>query len=111
MGVLVVEFVLGNVVVPASRTETTLRVAASLEWVVLVVLLVWWVSRIEHSRWWDIGIGSFQVRHLWVGAAWFVAATGVSAGAGLDAPGSAVACRSATGTRRLARPALAALKT
>lgn len=89
LGVLVVEFALRNVLVPATATEAGVRLAVSLEWVLLAALLVWWVPRIEHGSWADIGFGPFRARYVWVGAGWFVAATVVSAGvgAGLNAVG------------------------
>jgi hypothetical protein len=86
LGVLGVELVLRNVLVPAAATEATVRLAVGVEWVMLAALLAWLVPRIEHGTWHDIGISTFQPRHLWVGAVWFVAASLVSAGVGWASP-------------------------
>ncbi|MBE0411244.1 MAG: CPBP family intramembrane metalloprotease [Anaerolineales bacterium] len=79
VGVLFIEYLLRNVLVPLVPTETTIRVAIGVEWALLVVLLLLWVPRVERSTCTTVGIGRWRSRDLYLGAGWFFVATIVSA--------------------------------
>jgi membrane protease YdiL (CAAX protease family) len=87
--VLAVEYVLRDRLVPGLGGESTIRVAIGVEWLLVAALVLFWVPRVERSTWRAIGIGAWRHRYLWLGAAWFLAATVASAvvGAALGAVG------------------------
>lgn len=82
-GVLAVDYLLRNLLVPAVPTETMIRVAIGIEWALLAGLLVFWIPRVERDTWLSVGIGRWSPRYLFIGVGWFVVTTVVSALAGM----------------------------
>jgi hypothetical protein len=73
------EYLLRTVLLPVASTASAIHLAIGIEWGLTATLLLFWVPRVERSRWAAIGLGPWRSRYLWLGAVWFLAATVVSA--------------------------------
>ena len=77
-GIVVVlgsEFLLRNVFLPSQANEIHVRNAILVEWLVLLLLLLFWIPKIEKKSLQSIGFGKFKWRYLWMGILVFVLAT------------------------------------
>lgn len=69
------EFLIRTVYLPIDSNETHIRIALILEWVVLILLLFFWIPKVERQSPDSIGIGKFKWRYLWLGFLGFLLAT------------------------------------
>jgi membrane protease YdiL (CAAX protease family) len=69
------EFLLRNVFLPSQANEIHVRNAILVEWLVLILLLLFWIPKIEKKSLQSIGFGKIKWRHLWMGILVFVLAT------------------------------------
>lgn len=56
-----------DVFLPQQARDVHIAIAVALEWLVLLMLLAFWIPRIEGRRFDSIGIGRFKWRDLWMG--------------------------------------------
>jgi len=61
------DFVLRDVLLPEHATDIHIAMAVLVEWSILLVLLSFWIPKIEDNRLASIGFGKFRWRYLWVG--------------------------------------------
>ena len=77
-GIIVVlgsEFLIRNIFLPKQSNEIHVRNAIIIEWLILILLLAYWIPRVEKKSLESIGFGKFKRRHLWVGLLVFFLAT------------------------------------
>jgi uncharacterized protein len=65
--VLVSEFALRDVLLSGRAGDQAIGISLSAEWLVLLVLLAFWLPRIEHEGRASIGVGTFRWRYIWMG--------------------------------------------
>jgi membrane protease YdiL (CAAX protease family) len=78
LGVLAIlgsEFLLRNVLLPKQANSLHVGAALIVEWLVLVVLLAFWIPRMEGLSLASIGWGRFKWRHVWLGLLAYLLAT------------------------------------
>jgi membrane protease YdiL (CAAX protease family) len=67
--VLGVEYVLRNVLIPSDPAEASILVCLTVEWLIAIGLLAYWIPRVEGEDLASVGIGRFRWRYLGVGTA------------------------------------------
>lgn len=78
VGILVVlgsEYLLRNILFPANANEIHVRNAMVLEWLVFLLLVLYWVPRVEKKSLDSLGLGKIRGRHIGMGALVFALAT------------------------------------
>jgi membrane protease YdiL (CAAX protease family) len=71
--ILVSEFILRNVFLPEHARDIHIGIAVLVEWLVLLILLAFWIPKIEGNKFGSIGFGKFKWRYLWKGVlAYFI---------------------------------------
>jgi len=71
--VLGIEFMLRDVFLPGNPSDVYIGMALVVEWLVLLILLAYWVPKVEGNNLGSVGFGSLKWRHLWVGVlAYFI---------------------------------------
>jgi len=61
------EFILRDVFLPKYARNVHIGMAVLVEWLILLILLVFWIPRIEGSNLESIGFGKFRRKYLWEG--------------------------------------------
>jgi len=61
------EFLLRDVFLPDNPRDVDIAVAVLVEWVILLILLAFWLPKIEDNKLGSIGFGKFKWRYLWMG--------------------------------------------
>lgn len=61
------EFILRDVFLPQNARGVHIGIILLAEWLILLILLAFWIPRIESSKWESIGFGKFKWRYLWMG--------------------------------------------
>jgi len=61
------EFILRDVFLPEHARDVHIGIAVVAEWLILLILLTFWVPKIEGNKLGSIGFGKFKWRYLWVG--------------------------------------------
>jgi len=61
------DFILRDVLLPENAKDIDIGVVVLVEWAILLVLLAFWIPKIEGNKPESIGFGKFKWRHLWVG--------------------------------------------
>jgi len=61
------EFILRDVFLPQQARDVHIGIAVAVEWLVLLILLAFWIPRIEGNKLGSIGLGKFKWRYLWMG--------------------------------------------
>ena len=61
------EFILRDVFLPAHARNIHIGMAVLVEWLVLLILLAFWIPKIEGNKLASIGFGKFKWRYLWIG--------------------------------------------
>jgi len=59
------EFILRDVFLPKYARNIHIGMAVLVEWLILLILLVFWIPRIEGSNLESIGFGKFRRKYLW----------------------------------------------
>jgi membrane protease YdiL (CAAX protease family) len=65
--VLVSDFILRNVTLPTYPSDIDIGIALGVEWLILLVLLTFWIPKVENNKLESIGFGKFKRRYLWKG--------------------------------------------
>ncbi len=60
------EFILRDVFLPEPARNIHIEMAVLVEWVILLVLLGFWIPKIEGNKLGSIGFGKFKWRYLWM---------------------------------------------
>jgi len=89
LAILASEFLLRNVFLPMPFSPRQVALIAVLEWLVLLLLVEFWLPKMEGQTLESLGWGKWQWRYLWLGAGGFVLAFIASAllGWALEAAG------------------------
>ena len=61
------EFILRDVFLPAHARNIHIGMAVLAEWLILLILLSFWIPKIEGNKLGSIGFGKFKWKHLWMG--------------------------------------------
>jgi len=61
------EFILRDVLLPEQPSDLYIGTALAIEWLVLLMLLAYWVPKVEGNNLGSIGFGNLKWRHLWIG--------------------------------------------
>jgi len=61
------EFILRDVFLPKYARNVHIGMAVLVEWLILLILLVFWIPKIEGSNLESIGFGKFRKKYLWEG--------------------------------------------
>jgi len=61
------EFILRNVFLPEHASNVHIGMAVLVEWLILLILLAFWIPKIEGNKLKSIGFGKFKWKHLWMG--------------------------------------------
>lgn len=69
------DFLIRNVFLPNNANEIHVRIAMIIEWLILLLLLLFWIPKVEKKSLESIGFGKFKWRYLWMGILAFVLAT------------------------------------
>jgi len=70
IGLLIVlgsEFLLRDVFLPEKAGNIHIGMAIIVEWLTLVMLLVFWIPKVEGNKLGSVGFGKFRWRYLWMG--------------------------------------------
>ena len=65
--ILTSEFVVRDIFLPEHATDTHVGIAILVEWLILLLLLAFWIPRIEGNKLGSIGFGKFKWRYLGMG--------------------------------------------
>jgi len=65
--ILTSEFILRDVLLPEHAGDIHIGIAVLVEWLILLILLTFWIPKIEGNRLSSIGFGKFKRRYLWMG--------------------------------------------
>jgi membrane protease YdiL (CAAX protease family) len=65
--VFVAEFVLRDVLLPEQPSDIYIAIALAVEWLILLVLLAFWIPKVEGHSLRSVGFGELKLRHLWIG--------------------------------------------
>jgi len=72
--VLISEFLVRNTFLPENANDLHLWKALIVEWLIFIVLLAFWIPKVEDHSLESIGMGKFKWRHLWVGTSAYLLA-------------------------------------
>ena len=61
------DFILRDVLLPENAKDIDIGVAVLVEWAILLVLLAFWIPKIEGDNLASVGFGEFKWRYLWLG--------------------------------------------
>jgi membrane protease YdiL (CAAX protease family) len=61
------EFILRDVFLPGHARNIHIGIAVLVEWLILLMLLIFWIPKIEGNKLGSIGFGKFKRRYLWIG--------------------------------------------
>lgn len=61
------EFILRDVFLPEHAKDIHIGIAVLVEWLILLILLAFWIPKIEGNKLGSIGFGKFKWRYLWMG--------------------------------------------
>ena len=61
------EFILRDVFLPEHAKNIHIGMAVLAEWLILLILLSFWIPKIEGNKLGSIGFGKFKWKHLWMG--------------------------------------------
>jgi len=61
------DFMLRDVLLPEHASDMYIAMAVLVEWLILLMLLAFWIPKIEGNRLASIGFGKFKWRYLWLG--------------------------------------------
>jgi len=61
------EFILRDVFLPEHAKNIHIGMAVLVEWLILLILLAFWIPKIEGNKLESIGFGKFKWKHLWMG--------------------------------------------
>jgi len=61
------EFILRDVFLPEHARDINIGIAVLVEWLILLILLAFWIPKIEGNKLGSIGFGKFKWRYLWIG--------------------------------------------
>jgi len=61
------EFILRDVFLPEHAKNIHIGMAVLAEWLILLILLSFWIPKIEGNKLGSIGFGKFKWRYLWIG--------------------------------------------
>jgi len=62
-----IDFILRDVLLPERPSDAYIGMAVTVEWLVLLVLLAFWIPRVEGDKLRSIGFGNLKWKHLWMG--------------------------------------------
>jgi membrane protease YdiL (CAAX protease family) len=65
--VFATEFVLRDVLLPEQASDVYIGIALVVEWLVLLALLAFWISKVEGHSLRSVGFGKLKWRYLWMG--------------------------------------------
>jgi len=65
--VLTTDFILRDVLLPEQPSDVHIGMALIVEWAILLVLLAFWIPKVEGNNLGSIGFGSLKWRYLWMG--------------------------------------------
>ena len=65
--VLASEFISRDFLLPDNPSDIHIGIAIVAEWLILLLLLFFWIPKVERNNWRSIGFGNFKWRHLWIG--------------------------------------------
>jgi len=65
--VLASEFILRDLLLPEKPSDIHIGIAIAVEWLILLILLFFWIPKVEGNDWRSIGFGNFKRKHIWVG--------------------------------------------
>jgi membrane protease YdiL (CAAX protease family) len=65
--VLASEFILRDLLLPEKPSDIHIGIAIAVEWLILLILLFFWIPKVEGNYWRSIGFGNFKWKHLWMG--------------------------------------------
>jgi len=65
--VLASEFILRDLLLPENPSDIHIGTAIAVEWLILLILLFFWIPKVEGNDWRSIGFGNFKQKHIWVG--------------------------------------------
>jgi len=61
------EFTLRDVLLPEHPSDIYIVMAVSVEWLILLIFLTFWIPKVEGNKMRSIGFGKFKTRYLWTG--------------------------------------------
>ncbi|MFC1936429.1 lysostaphin resistance A-like protein [Chloroflexota bacterium] len=61
------EFLIRDVLLPTSAKEVHIQLAIGLEWLLFLLLVFYWIPKVEGQPLESIGVGKFKMRYLWSG--------------------------------------------
>jgi len=61
------EFTLRDVLLPEHASDVHIGLAVMVEWLVLLMLLIFWIPKVEGNKLGSVGFGKFRWRYLWMG--------------------------------------------
>lgn len=65
--VLASEFILRDLLLPEKPSDVHIGITIAVEWLILLILLFFWIPKVEGNYRRSIGFGNFKWKHLWMG--------------------------------------------
>ncbi|MBC8504763.1 MAG: CPBP family intramembrane metalloprotease [Anaerolineales bacterium] len=83
------EFLLRDVLLPTPASDIHIVIAISIEWLIFLALMLYWLPKVEMQRLESIGLGKFRGRYIWWGVFAYIFAliASIFSGIALEAVG------------------------
>ena len=87
--ILAFEFLIRDIFLPSPANNIHIGIALVSEWIIFLVLLTYWIPKVERNNLESIGLGYFRWRYIWLGIVVYVAVLAASmiSGFALEAAG------------------------
>jgi membrane protease YdiL (CAAX protease family) len=71
--ILGIEFIIRDVFLPIPASDLHIRIALSIEWLMFLGLILYWIPRVERTSGVGVGLGKFKWRYLGLGVVTYLA--------------------------------------
>ena len=65
--ILGIEFLVRDVFLPIPASDVHIGIAISIEWFILLLLMAYWIPKVERKNRESVGLGQFHWRYMWLG--------------------------------------------
>ena len=80
--ILTSEFLIRVLILPSPTKDIHIGFALVFEWLIFIILLTYWIPKVEMNNLESIGFRKFRLRYLWVGLVVYIGVLVVSIGSG-----------------------------
>jgi uncharacterized protein len=80
MAILGTEFLMRDAFITKGASGFRVGIAIAVEWVIVLLLLFWWIPKVERRKLSSIGMGKFRWKYVWISVVAFIVYFLISAG-------------------------------